>query len=45
MESVGRGRAESDHAPTFPQVDSPNHSGQTLYEKVVFTNPRWDAEV
>uniref|UniRef100_A0A5F7ZDW0 Transferrin receptor 2 n=1 Tax=Macaca mulatta TaxID=9544 RepID=A0A5F7ZDW0_MACMU len=27
------------------QVDSPNHSGQTLYEQVVFTNPSWDAEV
>ncbi|XP_032111071.1 transferrin receptor protein 2 isoform X1 [Sapajus apella] len=27
------------------QVDSPNHSGQTLYEQVVFTNPIWDAEV
>ncbi|KAM5228621.1 transferrin receptor protein 2 [Ctenodactylus gundi] len=27
------------------QVDSPNHSGQTLYEHVVFTNPSWDAEV
>ncbi|XP_045397417.1 transferrin receptor protein 2 isoform X1 [Lemur catta] len=27
------------------QVDSPNHSGQTIYEQVVFTNPSWDAEV
>ncbi|XP_035299295.1 transferrin receptor protein 2 [Cricetulus griseus] len=27
------------------QVDSPNHSGQTLYEQVVSTNPNWDAEV
>lgn len=27
------------------QVDSPNHSGQTLYEQVVLTNPSWDAEV
>ncbi|XP_055462627.1 transferrin receptor protein 2 [Psammomys obesus] len=27
------------------QVDSPNHSGQTLYEQVVFTNASWDAEV
>uniref|UniRef100_G3R8Z9 Transferrin receptor protein 2 n=1 Tax=Gorilla gorilla gorilla TaxID=9595 RepID=G3R8Z9_GORGO len=27
------------------QVDSPNHSGQTLYEQVVVTNPSWDAEV
>ncbi|XP_010607808.1 transferrin receptor protein 2 isoform X2 [Fukomys damarensis] len=27
------------------QVDSPNHSGQTLYEQVVFTNPSWEAEV
>ncbi|XP_004840244.1 transferrin receptor protein 2 isoform X3 [Heterocephalus glaber] len=27
------------------QVDSPNHSGQTLYEQVVSTNPRWEAEV
>ncbi|XP_032611992.1 transferrin receptor protein 2 [Hylobates moloch] len=27
------------------QVDSPNHSGQTLYEQVVFTKPSWDAEV
>ncbi|KAM9211056.1 transferrin receptor protein 2 isoform 2-T2 [Dugong dugon] len=27
------------------QVDSPNQSGQTLYEQVVFTNPSWDAEV
>ncbi|MEJ1272688.1 transferrin receptor 2 [Cricetulus griseus] len=26
-------------------VDSPNHSGQTLYEQVVSTNPNWDAEV
>ncbi|XP_021563668.1 transferrin receptor protein 2 [Carlito syrichta] len=26
------------------QVDSPNHSGQTLYEQVAF-NPSWDAEV
>lgn len=27
------------------QVDSPNHSGQTLYQQVVVTNPSWDAEV
>ncbi|XP_037670682.1 transferrin receptor protein 2 isoform X2 [Choloepus didactylus] len=27
------------------QVDSPNHSGQTLYEQVMFTNSSWDAEV
>ncbi|XP_058425105.1 transferrin receptor protein 2 isoform X2 [Diceros bicornis minor] len=27
------------------QVDSPNHSGQTLYEQVVFNNRSWDAEV
>ncbi|XP_052610040.1 transferrin receptor protein 2 isoform X4 [Peromyscus californicus insignis] len=27
------------------QVDSPNHSGQTLYDQVVLTNPNWDAEV
>nr|XP_045000016.1 transferrin receptor protein 2 [Jaculus jaculus] len=27
------------------QVDSPNHSGQTLYEQVAFANPSWDAEV
>ncbi|CAO2630107.1 Transferrin receptor protein 2, partial [Lemmus lemmus] len=27
------------------QVDSPNHSGQTLYEQVQLTNPNWDAEV
>ncbi|XP_023570085.1 transferrin receptor protein 2 [Octodon degus] len=27
------------------QVDSPNHSGQTLYEQVVFTSPSWEAEV
>ncbi|XP_053414014.1 transferrin receptor protein 2 isoform X2 [Nycticebus coucang] len=27
------------------QVDSPNHSGQTLYEQVAFTNPSWEAEV
>ncbi|XP_004691941.1 PREDICTED: transferrin receptor protein 2 [Condylura cristata] len=27
------------------QVDSPNHSGQTLYEQVVFGNHSWDAEV
>ncbi|XP_058141858.1 transferrin receptor protein 2 isoform X2 [Dasypus novemcinctus] len=27
------------------QVDSPNRSGQTLYEQVVFTNSSWDAEV
>ncbi|XP_007954082.1 transferrin receptor protein 2 [Orycteropus afer afer] len=27
------------------QVDSPNHSGQTLYEQVVVTNPSWEAEV
>uniref|UniRef100_G3U7U3 Transferrin receptor protein 2 n=1 Tax=Loxodonta africana TaxID=9785 RepID=G3U7U3_LOXAF len=27
------------------QVDSPNRSGQTLYEQVVFTNTSWDAEV
>ncbi|XP_008830565.1 transferrin receptor protein 2 isoform X1 [Nannospalax galili] len=27
------------------QVESPNHSGQTLYEQVVFTNSSWDAEV
>ncbi|MBZ3884662.1 Transferrin receptor protein 2, partial [Sciurus carolinensis] len=40
-----RGGAEADHAPARPQVDSPNHSGQTLYEQVVFTNPSWDAEV
>lgn len=31
--------------PPCPQVDSPNHSGQTLYEQVVRTNPSWDAEV
>ncbi|XP_019485418.1 PREDICTED: transferrin receptor protein 2 isoform X3 [Hipposideros armiger] len=27
------------------QVDSPNHSGQTLYEQVAFNNHSWDAEV
>ncbi|XP_045675425.1 transferrin receptor protein 2 isoform X1 [Phyllostomus hastatus] len=27
------------------QVDSPNHSGQTLYEQVLFNNQSWDAEV
>ncbi|XP_006155757.1 transferrin receptor protein 2 isoform X1 [Tupaia chinensis] len=27
------------------QVDSPNHSGQTLYEQVAFTNSSWDAMV
>uniref|UniRef100_A0A1U8CCU9 Transferrin receptor protein 2 n=1 Tax=Mesocricetus auratus TaxID=10036 RepID=A0A1U8CCU9_MESAU len=27
------------------QVDSPNHSGQTLYEHVASTNANWDAEV
>ncbi|XP_053750120.1 transferrin receptor protein 2 isoform X3 [Panthera pardus] len=27
------------------QVDSPNHSGQTLYEQVMFNNHSWDAEV
>uniref|UniRef100_A0A8C0KP87 Transferrin receptor protein 2 n=1 Tax=Canis lupus dingo TaxID=286419 RepID=A0A8C0KP87_CANLU len=27
------------------QVDSPNRSGQTLYEQVVFNNHSWDAEV
>lgn len=27
------------------QVDSPNHSGQTLFEQVQLTNPNWDAEV
>ncbi|XP_008767349.1 transferrin receptor protein 2 isoform X3 [Rattus norvegicus] len=27
------------------QVDSPNHSGQTLYDQVAFTHPSWDAEV
>nr|XP_048289911.1 transferrin receptor protein 2 isoform X1 [Myodes glareolus]XP_048289912.1 transferrin receptor protein 2 isoform X1 [Myodes glareolus]XP_048289913.1 transferrin receptor protein 2 isoform X1 [Myodes glareolus]XP_048289914.1 transferrin receptor protein 2 isoform X1 [Myodes glareolus]XP_048289915.1 transferrin receptor protein 2 isoform X1 [Myodes glareolus]XP_048289917.1 transferrin receptor protein 2 isoform X1 [Myodes glareolus] len=27
------------------QVDSPNHSGQTLYEQVQLTNPNWDSEV
>ncbi|XP_008578935.1 PREDICTED: transferrin receptor protein 2 [Galeopterus variegatus] len=27
------------------QVDSPNHSGQTLHEQLVFTNSSWDAEV
>ncbi|KAF4015880.1 hypothetical protein G4228_007236 [Cervus hanglu yarkandensis] len=28
-----------------PQVDSPNRSGQTLYEQVVVTNHSWEAEV
>ncbi|XP_064334723.1 transferrin receptor protein 2 isoform X4 [Camelus dromedarius] len=27
------------------QVDSPNRSGQTLYEQVVFNNHSWEAEV
>ncbi|XP_059549615.1 transferrin receptor protein 2 isoform X2 [Myotis daubentonii] len=27
------------------QVESPNHSGQTLYEQVAFSNHSWDAEV
>ncbi|XP_006918672.1 transferrin receptor protein 2 [Pteropus alecto] len=27
------------------QVDSPNRSGQTLYEQVAFNNHSWDAEV
>lgn len=27
------------------QVDSPNHSGQTLYEQLALTHPSWDAEV
>uniref|UniRef100_A0A8C3X221 Transferrin receptor 2 n=1 Tax=Catagonus wagneri TaxID=51154 RepID=A0A8C3X221_9CETA len=27
------------------QVDSPNRSGQTLYEQVVFSNHSWEAEV
>ncbi|XP_019608373.1 transferrin receptor protein 2 isoform X2 [Rhinolophus sinicus] len=27
------------------QVDSPNQSGQTLYEQVAFNNHSWDAEV
>ncbi|XP_066130513.1 transferrin receptor protein 2 [Saccopteryx bilineata] len=27
------------------QVDSPNHSGQSLYEQVAFNNHSWDAEV
>ncbi|KAM6156736.1 transferrin receptor protein 2 [Erethizon dorsatum] len=33
------------HVPSRPQVDSPNHSGQTLYEQLVFTNPSWEEEV
>lgn len=27
------------------QVESPNHSGQTLYEQMAFSNHSWDAEV
>ncbi|GAB1290336.1 Transferrin receptor protein 2 [Apodemus speciosus] len=27
------------------QVDSPNHSGQTLYEQLALTHPSWGAEV
>ncbi|XP_054445770.1 transferrin receptor protein 2 isoform X3 [Pteronotus mesoamericanus] len=27
------------------QVDSPNHSGQTLYEQAMFNNHSWDTEV
>ncbi|EPQ15697.1 Transferrin receptor protein 2 [Myotis brandtii] len=27
------------------RVESPNHSGQTLYEQVAFSNHSWDAEV
>nr|XP_003470195.3 transferrin receptor protein 2 [Cavia porcellus] len=27
------------------QVDTPNHSGRTLYEQVVATNPSWETEV
>lgn len=39
-------RPEPDPAPSpAPQVDSPNRSGQTLYEQVVFNNHSWDAEV
>ena len=29
----------------YPQVDSPNRSGQTLYEQVVVTNHSWESEV
>ncbi|KAF5918182.1 hypothetical protein HPG69_002823 [Diceros bicornis minor] len=32
-------------ATEWLEVDSPNHSGQTLYEQVVFNNRSWDAEV
>ncbi|KAM7331786.1 hypothetical protein ACRRTK_008494 [Alexandromys fortis] len=34
-----------DRKRTQPDVDSPNHSGQTLFEQVQLTNPNWDAEV
>ncbi|KAF3813958.1 hypothetical protein GH733_017990 [Mirounga leonina] len=33
------------HLKAVVYVDSPNRSGQTLYEQVVFNNHSWDAEV
>ncbi|KAK2492510.1 hypothetical protein MC885_001675 [Smutsia gigantea] len=33
------------HLKAVAYVDSPNRSGQTLYEQVVFNNHSWDAEV
>lgn len=41
----GRGGWSLTLPPPCPQVESPNHSGQTLYEQVAFSNHSWDAEV